>query len=211
MQDPATTANEYNALVFVIRQLLGRVQTVSLVRVEKCSNSGGVTPVGTVDMTVLANLMTGNRQPVPHGILTNRPYLRVQGGANAVIIDPQPGDLGLAVFCSRDSSAVIAAKGPANPGSFRQFDWADGLYLGGVLNGTPEQYVQMSAAGISIVSPTQITLQAPTVNIQASSSVTINSPANTIEGGGTSIDGKPFLPHHHGGVQTGGSNTGGVT
>lgn len=209
-QNPTTTANEYNTLEFVIKQLLGKVQTISLVRVEACSNSGGLSPVGTVDMTVLANLMTGNRQPIPHEVLTGRPYLRIQGGSNAFIIDPEPDDLGIAVFCSRDSSAVIATRGQANPGSFRQFDWADGLYLGGFLNGTPSQYVQFSSLGISIVSPTKISLSAPTIELQATGSIVVNSPSNSIEGGGTSIDGKPFLPHDHTLVQPGSGNSGPV-
>ena len=42
-------------------------------------------------------------------------------------------------------------------------------------------------------------------------SININAPSITISGGGTSIDGKNFLGHHHGGVQSGGSNTGGVS
>jgi hypothetical protein len=167
-QGVGTTVSEFNTLTFVVQMMLQKVQTVTLVKVISCSNSGGLSPVGTVTVQPLVNQMTGNRQAVAHGQIFNIPYLRIQGGANAVIIDPEPGDLGMAAFCSRDISAVKSAKGSANPGSFRMFDWADGLYLGGFLNGTPQQYIQFSAGGITVVSPTKITLQAPTVEVDAS-------------------------------------------
>jgi len=206
-----TTHDEYNALVFVISQYLTKVQTATLVKVVACTNDGGVTAVGSVDVQPLVNMKAGDGTIVPHGQIFGLPYLRIQGGANALILDPQPGDIGIAVFASRDISSVKANKAQANPGSFRTFDWADGLYLGGVLNGVPTQFVEFATGGITITSPTKITLNAPEVDIEASTSVTINSPAITIEGGGTSVDGKVFLTHTHTGVVSGGADSGPVT
>jgi len=209
--NPQDFATEYQALVFVISQLIARQATAAWVQVLSCTNSGGVSAVGTVTVQPLVNQLTGDGQPVPHGQIVAMPYIRAQGGASAVILDPVAGDIGLALFASRDSSAVRAAALGAglaggqtfNPGSKRQYDWGDGVYLGGMLNGVPVQYVLMSAAGMTLVSPTEITLQAPTVNIAGSTAVNIT-------GGHTSVDGKVFLAHEHSGVQTGGSNTGGV-
>ncbi len=66
---------------------------------------------------------------------------------------------------------------------------ADGLYLGGVLNGVPTQYVQFSAAGIKMHSPTAIVLDAPdvqltgaTVEIVATTSTTVTTPTFTVNG-----------------------------
>lgn len=209
-QGVGTQQSEYNTLAFVFQQLLQKIQTATLVEVLSVTNAGGVTPVGMVSVKPLVNQMTGNRVAVPHGEIFNIPYLRLQGGANAVILDPEVGDIGMAAFCSRDISAVKNSKAAASPGSFRMFDWADGLYFGGFLNGAPTQYFRFSTAGIDVVSPTKIRLLAPEVEIQASTSVLINSPAITIEGGGTSIDGKTFLTHDHTEVQSGLSNTGPV-
>lgn len=64
----------------------------------------------------------------------------------------------------------------------RQNDMADGLYIGGFLNGMPVQYVQFSATGINIVSPTKITLSAPLVEVSASTSFTVNSPQSNFSG-----------------------------
>lgn len=215
-QTPASVASEYAALLFVIRQLMGGMGTATIVRVVACTNSGGLVPVGTVDAQPLVNLMTGERISVPHGVLYKLPYTRIQGGANAVIVDPEPGDLGIAIFASRDISAVKAAKAAANPGSERQFSYADGMYIGGLLNGTPEQYVQLNAAGVKVFSPTAITLEAPTINlkgdvVQTAGNVTMSQDldvAGTITGDvdvfAGNISGKT---HTHGGVTTGGDDT----
>lgn len=196
-QGPTTDDSDYNVMAFVVQQLLQKVQTVTLVKVMAVRNAGGIAPVGTIDVTPLVNIMTGNRQPIPHGIIYNIPYFRMQGGANAIILDPQVGDIGMCAFCSRDISAVKATKAAANPGSFRLFDWADGLYFGGMLNAVPTQYVAFAAGGITLHSPVKITLSAPVIDIEAGTIITLNSPLNDIKGGGSKIDGKPFLPHTH--------------
>jgi hypothetical protein len=192
---PSTPRFEFNTWAFVIQSLLQEMQTATLVQVISCSNANTVSPWGTVTVQPLVFQMTGARQAVPHGELCSVPYFRIQGGKNAIIMDPEPGDIGIAVFCSRDISNVkadpVAAvkAGGATPGSFAQFDWADGLYLGGFLNGTPLQYVLFALAGVSIVSPTAITLEAPEVTITAPvvainalTSVTITSPIINLVG-----------------------------
>ena len=147
----------------------------------------GLNPTGTVDVLPLVNQVNGRGNPTPHGIVPRLPFFRVQGGANAVVIDPVVGDIGLAVFADRDVSTVKTTRAQANPGSFRQHDMADGFYLGGFLNGVPTQYVKFTSEGIDIVS---------------SGTVAITSAGLTHNGvniGST---------HKHGGVQTGTSDTG---
>jgi hypothetical protein len=229
-QQANTTADAYNAQLFMVQQMIGKIATLTLVKVVSVTNAGAVTPVGFVDVLPLVNQLAGDGTSVPHGTVYNIPYLRVQGGADAIILDPKVGDIGICGFASRDISAVKTAKGPANPGSLRWHDMADGLYWGGVLNGTPSQYVEFSAAGINITSPTKITITAPLVEVDASTSVTINSPLTTINGtlsqgtgsgGGTATlqgpvtvvndltaQGTSVHTHTHSGVQTGGGNTG---
>lgn len=211
--DPRNYASEFQMLTFVISQWLQDICTATLVQVVSCSNDGAVTAVGTVTVQPLVNQMTGNRTAVPHGELYGLPYLRIQGGANAVIIDPQVGDIGIAVFASRDISSVKATKAQANPGSLRQYDWSDGLYLGGLLNGVPMQYFQFTSEGITVVSPTAITLQAPQVTIDASSQVTMTTPLVAMSDELTVADdavigSKDYLTHRHSGVQTGSGDTG---
>jgi GpV Apex motif len=195
---------EFNNVSFAIRQALSKVQTAMLVQVKSCTNDGGVTAVGFVDVLILVNQQNSSGVGLEEGQLVNLPYMRMQGGANAVILDPQPGDIGIAVFASRDISTVIATKKQSNPATFRTYDFSDGLYVGGVLNGVPTQYVQFTASGMTLVSPNQITLQAPTVAVDGDLTV---SGTTTGTGDGT-FAGIDVQTHVHGGVQSGGSDTG---
>lgn len=149
--DPWSTWGEYNNYAFLVQQALLKLQTATLVRIEACSNSGDLSPVGTVDVTPLVNQIDSNGNAIPHVTIFGLPYLRMQGGASAIILDPQPGDTGVAVFASRDISKVVNTKAQANPGSRRSYDFSDGMYLGGMLNAAPTQYVQFSASGITII------------------------------------------------------------
>lgn len=165
---PQVEGDPFNQLDFFIRQwLLANVNTAKLVKVLACTNSGAVARVGTVDVQPLVNQMSSQRNPTPHGKIVKLPYFRVQGGDNALIMDPKVGDVGVAVFCDRDISALKNAllagiSGPQNPGSFAAWDWADGLYLGGFLNGIPTRYIQFDASGnIVLHTAGDITLDSP--------------------------------------------------
>ncbi|MDE2000650.1 MAG: oxidoreductase, partial [Burkholderiales bacterium] len=144
-QDSHSFSAELSATVFLIQQMLGRVCTATLAQVKAVSNNGGVTPVGTVTIQPLVNQVDGSGNTVAHGLIYNVPYFRLQGGANAVILDPEIGDIGIAVFADHDISSVKSTKAAANPGSGRRFDMSDALYLGGFLGGAPSQYVQFDA------------------------------------------------------------------
>jgi len=149
-QDVSDTASDLNAQAFLVDQIISRLATTTLVKVLAVSNSGGVEAVGTVDVQPMVHQVDGAGNPTPHGTITNVPYFRLQGGADAVILDPKVGDIGLCVFCSRDISQVKKTKAPAAPASRRRYRWSDGLYVGGVLNGVPERYVRYSDDGIEI-------------------------------------------------------------
>jgi hypothetical protein len=168
----ANTWGEYNNIHFAVQQALAKMQTATLVKVVSCTNSGGVSPVGLVDVLPMVNQIDGLGNATPHTTVHNIPYLRIQGGTNAIIIDPQAGDVGICVFASRDISKVKTTKTQANPGSFRQYSFSDGMFLGGVLNGVPSQYVMFGSSGITMHSPTAIILESPVlthngVNISA--------------------------------------------
>lgn len=230
---PSDTWGEYNNLNFVIQQQLQKMQTATLVRIEACTNDGGVTPVGFVDVTPMVNQIDGQGNAVPHATIYGIPYFRLQGGTNAIIIDPEPGDIGMCVFASRDISKIKSTKKSGNPGSFRAFNYADGMYLGGLLNAEPIQYVQFTGGWIKMVSPNKIWLEAPevvidaeTVVINATTSTTITTPqfkvigASEFQGGitqsgGASSFGSPVTvqgtnvhTHTHSGVTPGGGTSG---
>lgn len=200
LQQPTSADTDWQALeFFVLSRILNR-QTVTLVQIVS------VTPpasgaVGVVDVLPLVGQVDGAGNVIPHETIYNRPYSRVQGGTNAIIIDPAVGDIGVMVFASRDISSVIKSQQAAPPASGRLFSYADGLYLYSLARGTPTQFVQFTNSGITITTPHQVT-------ITATGGVNINGA--TISGAGEVTDalGKVLGTHVHSGVTTGGSNTG---
>lgn len=195
---PESQTGDVNAQQFFLQSILSRVQTVTLVEIVSCTNSGGLSPVGFVDVRPLVHQMDGAGNAMPHTTVFHIPYFRLQGGANAVIIDPNVGDIGICVFASRDISKVKNTKKAALPGSHRTFSYSDGLYLGGVLNGTPSQFIRFSASGIETVTP-------GTHKITAGGGVIVESDM-TVTGDLISKNVR-LSDHTHGGVVSGGSNT----
>lgn len=221
LQTAADVADEYLALQFVVQSLLNRAATITLVKVVSCTNSGGVAPFGFVDVIPLVNQVAGDGTTVPHGTLYRLPYFRLQGGVNAVILDPQPDDIGLAAFCSRDISAVKAnpaaaiananaSKGGAPPGSQRVFSMSDGLYVGGYLNGVPSNYVRFAAGGITVTSVTKVTVHAPDIELEGPVHITgaLTGDSTAVFQGNVTGQGTSLHTHIHSGVQTGGGNSG---
>lgn len=193
---PTTQWGEFNNIAFLVQQALLKVQTATLVRIESCTNNGGLEPVGFVDVTPLVNQIDGKGNATPHVTIYNVPYLRIQGGANAIIIDPQAGDVGVCVFASRDITKVKSTKKQANPGSWRQYSFADGLYLGGMLNGTPSQYIQFNNSGVTITAPL-VTING---NVQVNGAIVATG---DVTGQGTSLH-----THKHGDTTPGNGQTG---
>lgn len=185
----ATFGSQFNAMAFLVRQIIAGKAFSAVVTVQSVS-PGEVGPVGIVSVQPMVNQIDGFGNQVPHGTIYNLPYFRLQGGTNAVIIDPVVGDTGVAVICDRDISIVKATGTISGPGSFRQNDWADGVYFGGFMNGTPTQYVQFTEGGINIVS-------AGTLDLTAAGAVTIQS------GGTITLDGIVWDIHDHADPQGG--------
>ncbi len=153
--DTTTGQGAWNAMRFAIQQQMLGLNTSLPVEVVSV-RAAGVAPVGFVYLRILVSQVTGDDRTVDHGEIPNVPYFRLQGGANAVIIDPEPGDIGMASFCSRDISAVKNARQAAPPGSRRSYDFSDAMYVGGFLNKAPTQYIQFTEGGILVHSASSV-------------------------------------------------------
>ena len=202
--DPSVAYGEHNQTAFAIQQAINKLQTCTLVEIMAVHNDGEVSAVGLVDIRPMVAQVDASGKGWPHGTIYNVPYFRLQGGSNAIILDPQVGDIGMACFASRDISQIKTTKKRGMPGSGRVYDPSDALYLGGFLNGVPTQYVRFSASGIVIHSPSVITIEAPTVTITGAVNVTGTLSAT----GEISAVGKNLSTHVHGGVQPGAGTTG---
>ncbi|CAN7373225.1 hypothetical protein LJR220_003327 [Bradyrhizobium sp. LjRoot220] len=148
-QDPADSATPYNAQTFVIRQLIAQISTLKIVKVLTVNTDAPGR--GTVDVQPMVNQLDGENNATPHGTIFGIPYRSFQFGKNAVLADPVAGDMGVMACADRDISAVKSAKDIAPPGSGRQYDMADGVYLGGLLGDEePEQYVKFTEDGMEL-------------------------------------------------------------
>jgi hypothetical protein len=163
------TLSRFQSISFIIKQILGKIQTATLVKIESRNNE-------FVNVLPLIKQIDGQGETTPHEIVYNIPFVRLQGGKNAVIIDPQPGDIGICVFASRDITAVKTAKQQSPPGSSRRFSYSDGLYIGGLLNAAPEQYIEFMDEGIKVISPYKVIVETPLIELTADQQVKITSP-----------------------------------
>lgn len=148
--DPTTFTDPFNAISFLVNQAMNGNWTVTLGQVKSVTG-GGVSGPATVNVQPMVNMVDGYGNATPHGIINNLPAFRLQGGTNGIVVDPVVGDIGIVAFASRDISSVIKNKAPANPGSLRTFDPADGIYIGGLLGAELKQYLSFTDTGVNLV------------------------------------------------------------
>lgn len=223
--DAGDFANEATRITFMMRRYMDSVRIATIVKVLAVSNTGDVSPVGTVDIQPLVQQTDGEGNVVALPPVYGVPYMRVQGGTDAVILDPKVGDLGIALFGDRDLSVVVSTKATGAPGSARRNSLADALYIGGLLNGMPTQFVQFNTDGITVKSPTKVTIEAPNIQANASTQFKVVSPDIQLDGavhvtgaqtndstitatGEVTGNGKALSTHKHTGVTTGGGVSG---
>jgi hypothetical protein len=163
-------ASEYNAISFLCEQMIkGMVNTAIPVRVDSCTKPGVGGAAGYVSATPLVKQRGADGKSLDPVSLPQLPYFRLQCGTAAVVLDPQPGDIGLAICSQQDSSNVQAGtSSPVQAGSFRCFDMSDSFYVGGFMNQTPETYIHLDPekGEITVKSPTKITLESPTIELK---------------------------------------------
>lgn len=195
-------AAEFEAIV---RSLMGKNHTLMLGEVMAITQEASSTAaVGYLSVRPMVFMVDGSNNNYARATINNVPFFRLQAGGNAVILNPKVGDIGLIAYCERDISMVKRNKKQAAPNSRRQFNINDAVYLGGMLNSAPTQYVQFTDNKIIVKATNEIILDAPQVTATGkfTASGIIESLSDVIA---KSIS---LFSHKHGGVQTGGSNTG---
>lgn len=194
LRDPFTGASLYNQLEFIIeRKIRETVNTSAIVRVDGCTSTGPDASAGTVSATPLICQTDSEGNALPMTSIPRMPHARIQGGIAALIIDPVPGDIGVASFCKSDSSTVGADTAePQRPGSFRAFDQADGMLVATVSNKAPEVWIEIkqdktivvhAPEGCTIETDKDVTINAgQSVTISAAQGITLDAPQTTVTG-----------------------------
>lgn len=163
LQDCFTNATTYNQLMFIIeRKIKDMVNTAALVRVDSCTSSGAEAAAGTISATPLVSQIDAEGNAISMVSIPRMPHYRMQAGKAAIVIDPVENDIGVAVFCKADSSAISAGETKTQrPATFRNFDMSDGMYVASVLNTVPSVYIELK--------------QDNTINIKAADGITITA------------------------------------
>ncbi len=198
-------SGDYNAEEFHIRQVLGQTRTTIPVKVVAV-HGGGVGPAPTIDVQPLVNQTDGQGNQTPHGVIYGIPASRNQGGGNAVINDPRVGDVGFLSVADRDISALKANEGKqSNPGSFRRFDLADGIYTAAFLNpANPDQFMHFRDDGVTLADKNGNVIEMNSGGIIKVTG-TLHVTGDIVAGFGA--ENISVINHLHGGVTPGGSPT----
>lgn len=163
-RQPQDLSDDYNAFRFLFEQLAAEINTSIPARVESVNDNK------TVNIVIMINQLMANMEASKHGIIYNVPYQQLQAGGFGIIAKPVAGDIGIALFSSRDIAhlkKVAQTEQPTqsvNPASLRRYDFSDAIYIGGVFNRNPTSYIEGDDTKINIVSQT-ITLTADNINL----------------------------------------------
>lgn len=173
---PQNVNCEANISEFIFNTLMARNSFIQLVMVSKVKEG----PL--LDVIPLVSGFSADGSRIDNTPVFNVPVWRLQRGASAVIMDPVEGDIGLMLCCDRDITKVRKEKKESLPASMRVHSKSDGIYLGGLLNAEPTQYVKFSNDGIDIVSPLLVNVNGNVVSINAESRAEINAPQILLNG-----------------------------
>lgn len=165
---------------YIIENLISKIHTMMPVKILSVTvPDDELAPIGRCEVLPLVQQIDGSNNVYPMGKIINVPYLRVQGGENAIVIDPKVGDVGLCGFCERDISIVKRTGELSAPDTRRRYDINSAVYMFTMMSGTPTQYIHFKSNEIHIKSPTKIVLDAPEVvatgTIDAAIDVTTNN------------------------------------
>lgn len=156
---PSDRLDDFNGMIYIINSVISnKVNTIELVKVVAVNGS-------KVDVIPALDKVDVNGDRVPSSIIYSVNIFRHQSGENAVIVNPEIGDIGLLLICKHDISNFDAGLVIDNS----EFNYGDGVYLGGVLgfNKQPTQFIEFSNNGINITSPSNLTINAQSATINA--------------------------------------------
>ena len=162
--DEDVDSSDLNRLEFLIK-VLQRDMSTAIPVIITATQAGDTNAAGYVDARPLVAQIDAWGNSLPMAAIHHLPYFRLQSGRAAVVLDPVPGDIGLAVFAQSDCSNLKqGATQTVQPGSWRKFDQADGFYVGGFLNKSVDTFVRLAQDGsIMIKAPGNVTIDAPLV------------------------------------------------
>ncbi len=164
--------SEYNALNFIITSIIkSTVNTCYAVTVTKVDADNQKVTV----KPLIAQIDADNNK-IELSEIFEIPYFRYSAGRTAVKLDPVAGDIGVLIIFKSDSNNIKTGdNSQILPNTFLNYPLYSGIYIGGMLNNDPENYIEIKDDSITINANKKIVINCQTAEINADSEVNINS------------------------------------
>ncbi|WP_145484422.1 phage baseplate protein [Yersinia aldovae] len=167
-------SNDSDAFASSFNKLLNsnyfiRIGTVTAIR--------GTAPNLVVDvLPMVADVRSSDRTIIQGSQIHNIPVWRLQRGNSAIVMNPVVGDIGLMAVCDVDISVARSARKESVPGSGRNHSQSDAIYLGGLLNGQPTQFIEFADGAINITSPNPVNITCSKATVIAPDGIEFTTP-----------------------------------
>ncbi|HDL6759489.1 TPA: phage baseplate protein [Yersinia enterocolitica] len=172
-------ASEAESHAYIFRLLLSGSFFIEIVEVTAV---GGAAPNLVVDVIPLVTRTDQSGAMIPNSEVFNVPVWRLQRGNSAIIMNPVPGDIGMIAVCDRDNSLARSNRRQSVPATNRAHSKSDAIYLGGLLNNEPSQFIEFADGAINITSPNPVNITCSKANITAPDGVEIQTPLLHVSG-----------------------------
>lgn len=176
--NPANNDTLAGAFAHIFDQFISNVNGMLPAQVIAYSPINGNIPA-TVQVQPLIMLVDTNGNQIPRAQIANVPVLQIGSGGFLINFPIKTGDLGWIMANDRDISQFLSTYAQAQPNTFRKNDFADSIFIPGVLKGytiasedTNNLTLQNLDGTVKIsLGPEKIKLTAPTVEVNATTIV----------------------------------------
>lgn len=103
------------------------------------------------------------------------PIFQLQRSNSAIIMMPVVNDIGLILVCDGNITSIKETKKPSVAQSTRRHSRSDAIYLGGLLNAKPTQYIEFKDDSILINAPDKVTTKTKINDIIATEQLNITT------------------------------------
>lgn len=177
--DPVDSGTEADSLLSNLELFLYGKHFTEIVKIIAVY---GEVPNLKVDILPLVTRTTNTGEPIPNVAVYGATVFRLQRGNSAVIMNPVVGDIGIAMYCDKDSDNARRDRVSGAPNTTRCHSRIDALYMGGLLNQQPDQFIEFADSAINITSPNPVNVTCSKATIIAPGGVNVDSPNSHFTG-----------------------------
>lgn len=161
---------EYNALNFIITSIIkSTVNTCYAVTVTEVDTDNQKVTVKPLIAQIDAD---NNKIELPE--IFEIPYFRYSAGRTAVKLDPVAGDIGVLIIFKSDSNNIKTGdNSQILPSSFLNYPMYSGIYIGGMLNNEPENYIEIKDDNITINANQKVVINCQNAEVNADENISL--------------------------------------